>query len=204
MPHRPPRTTYIDRHAAGTIPHHSLPSPHHPLPPSSPGGCAPHRPRTISVALRAAGAVQSPPAYREWAPYLRMTARFLGEEPSFYGVLSLSPAAIRTHVGLFARMFHAPAVDMRVLGFLSPELRRLAFISASDAFSCDYCKVHAFSFGDMLRGSVPSQVRRGCGGQARLPIDENSELLSNAQRRVIRFARCAVRRPFFGDLLCFP
>lgn len=116
-------------------------------------------PHTITAALREHR--QPPSAYVPYSGYLTMTARFLGEQPTFYPILSLSPAAMRTHVGLFARMFHSPGVDMRLPGWLSPELRRAAFLASSEAFNCTYCTAHAVCFGDMFRGSKPSQVARG-------------------------------------------
>lgn len=125
-----------------------------------------------------------------------MTVRFVGCPPSFFNVLSLSHPAMRTHVGLFGRMFHAPQVDMRLPTFLSPELRRLACMASSDEFAADYCKASAFSMGDIMRGSVPDQVRRGRGEQAQTPIHESDPRLTDVQRAVVRFARAAVRRPY--------
>lgn len=154
-------------------------------------------PRTIIEAL--APHALEPHEYSEYHAYLEMTKRFLGEHPSFYPTLCLAPAAIRTHVGLFARMFHAPGVDMRLPGFLSPRLRRLAFITASAAFDCAYCTAHAFCFGDMLRGSVPSQVKRGSGSQAQVPLDPESDVLTKAESCVVRYATAAVRRPFYEE-----
>lgn len=155
---------------------------------------------TISAALTARGAENPPSAYATYAPYITMTARFTGSPPSFYNILSLSSAAIRTHTGLFARFFHAPQVDLRLPHFLSPELRRLAFVAASDAFSCDFCKASAFSFGDMFRGSLPSQVRRGHGDQAQTPIHPGDAHLTPEQRAVLAYARAAVERPLAHGL----
>ncbi|GAB0492631.1 hypothetical protein MMPV_003899 [Pyropia vietnamensis] len=80
--------------------------------------------------------------------------------PSFYPILGLAPSALATHVGLFARYFGVPAVDMRTPGSLSPAHRRLAFLTASRVFGCDYCTAHACAFGDMFRGSSMSQAVR--------------------------------------------
>lgn len=137
-------------------------------------------PRTLTAAL--AEQRNPPEAYAQYSPYLSMTKRFIGEEPSFYPILSLSPTAIRTHVGLFARMFHAPLVDMRAPGMPSPALRRAAFIASSRAFHCSYCTAHAYSFGDMFRGSVPSQMRRDTapGRDEPLPGAEVVEALATA------------------------
>ncbi|KAK1859069.1 hypothetical protein I4F81_001667 [Pyropia yezoensis] len=123
-----------------------------------------------------------------------MTKRFLGEYPSFYPILALSRVAINTHVGLFARMFHCPAVDMRVPTFPSPELRRIAFLVASSRFSCSYCTAHACSFGDMLRGSLTDRVRRGHTAP-RVVLDADDPSLSHAERVVVAFATAAVVRP---------
>lgn len=142
-------------------------------------------PRTLTRAL---SEHRNPPeAYATYAPYLCMTKRFLGEAPSFYPILSLSSPAIRTHVGLFARMFHAPQVDMCLPGMPSPALRRTAFITASRSFDCSYCTAHACSFGDMFSGSVPSQVRRGH------EVDCGEKQL--AEKAVEELAAAAVQRP---------
>lgn len=111
---------------------------------------------TLTDALASVAA--APEDYAQYAPYLVMTSRFLDDAPSFYPILGLSDPAIATHVGLFARMFHCPQVDMRLPGFLSPAHRRLAFLTASAAFGCDYCTAHACVFGDMLKGSLARQA----------------------------------------------
>jgi len=148
---------------------------------------------TITAALEKQA--KSYDEYKRYHPYLFMTERFIGDKPSFYPILTLSEAAINTHVGLFARMFHAPEVDMRVPGFLSVDLRRTAFLAASDNFNCDYCTAHAFCFGDMMRGSIASQMRRG--GLA--DPSPNPETMSEDERAVYLFAKTAVRRPFFDS-----
>lgn len=111
---------------------------------------------TLTEAL--ADVAAAPEDYAQYAPYLVMTSRFLDEAPSFYPILGLSDPAIATHVGLFARMFHCPQVDMRLPGFLSPAHRRLTFLTASASFGCDYCTAHACVFGDMLKGSLVRQA----------------------------------------------
>lgn len=147
----PPRTlsfaSFLGSSASCATDAFSLPSPPPPPPP-----------RTLTEALSPVAA--PPSAYARYAPYLIVTARFLGEPPSFYPVLGLAPSALATHVGLFARYFGVPAVDMRAPGALSPAHRRLAFLTASRAFGCDYCTAHACAFGDMLRGSSVSQAAR--------------------------------------------
>jgi len=138
---------------------------------SAPPTPTPALPVTITAALAPHAA--PPSAYARYAPYLVMTARFLGEPPSFYPIMALGPAALATHVGLFARFFGVPAVDMRLPGTLSVAHRRLAFLTASRVFNCTYCTAHACAFGDMMRGSVISQAARsrkgkgpaGAGGQ---------------------------------------
>ncbi|GAB0498314.1 hypothetical protein MMPV_009655 [Pyropia vietnamensis] len=151
-----------------------------------------HSPRSISEALGPSSLHHE--QYRRFHPYLTMTKRFLGEYPSFYPILALSRVAINTHVGLFAAMFHCPAVDMRVPTYPSPELRRTAFLVASSRFSCSYCTAHACSFGDMLRGSLTDRARRG-GRPPRVILDAADPSLSTAERVVVAFAAAAVVRP---------
>ena len=79
-------------------------------------------------------------------------------------------------------------VDMRVPGYLTPPLRRVAFLIASRDFSCTYCTAHACAFGDMFLGSVPAQVSRGAQSAADLPD-------SPASRAIQALASAAVRRP---------
>lgn len=113
---------------------------------------------TLTLTDALASVAAAPEDYAQYAPYLVMTSRFLDDAPSFYPILGLSDPAIATHVGLFARMFHCPQVDMRLPGFLSPAHRRLAFLTASASFGCDYCTAHACVFGDILKGSVARQA----------------------------------------------
>lgn len=150
-------------------------------------------PNTISTALR--GVAKSEEGYRTYTPYLRMTQRFLGEKPTFYPILSLSPTAIRTHVGLFARFFHAPFVDMRLPGLLSPEHRRLAFLTASSKFDCTYFTAHACAFGNMFHGSIVEQVERGRISPHRISLDPSDPALTLAESTIIAF----VSRPFRAE-----
>mmetsp|Transcript_5657 Transcript_5657/g.16819 ORF Transcript_5657/g.16819 Transcript_5657/m.16819 type:complete len:456 (+) Transcript_5657:102-1469(+) len=148
-------------------------------------------PKTITMALQ----VHKNPleAYKAYHPYVAMTKRLIGDEPCFYPILTLSNAAVNTHVGLFARMFACPEVDMRLPGQLTPTNRRLAFIAASETFNCDYCTAHACSFGDMMKGSRSRQVKRGS--------KRMSPMEKRGQRTVWAFANAAVKRPYNPDNL---
>ncbi|KAK1861910.1 hypothetical protein I4F81_004488 [Pyropia yezoensis] len=122
----------------------------------------PPSPDDVTLMAAVSESAAAPSAYATYAPYQTMTARFLGHPPSFYPTLGIAPRpALSTHVGLFARCFGVPAVDMRLPGSLSPAARRLGFLAASAAFHCDYCTAHAAGFGDMLRGPA---AEGGAGG----------------------------------------
>mmetsp|Transcript_2901 Transcript_2901/g.8867 ORF Transcript_2901/g.8867 Transcript_2901/m.8867 type:complete len:465 (-) Transcript_2901:150-1544(-) len=143
-------------------------------------------PRTITEALLPES--NHPDKYKLYQPYLRMTRRLLGDEPSFYPILTLSRVAINTHVGLFARMFGCPEIDMRLPNQLSPSNRQIAFVTASETFDCDYCIAHAHCFGDMMRGSKPSQARRGA--------KKEFSVRTADEVAVQQFSKQAVRRPY--------
>ncbi|KAK1869869.1 hypothetical protein I4F81_012334 [Pyropia yezoensis] len=104
-----------------------------------------------------------PTAYGRYTPFLILTARLLGERPSYYPVLSLAPSALATHVGLFSRLFGSPAVDVRAPGALPPRLRRLTYMAASRANGCAYCAANGCAFGDILRGPVAAQAQLYAG-----------------------------------------
>ncbi|GAB0493349.1 hypothetical protein MMPV_004630 [Pyropia vietnamensis] len=112
-----------------------------------------------------------PTAYGRYNPFLILTARLLGERPSYYPVLSLAPSALATHVGLFSRLFGAPAVDMRAPGALSPRLRRLTYMAASRANECAYCTANGCAFGDVFRGPIIAQVERANRRAAQRPAN---------------------------------
>lgn len=137
---------------------------------------------------------QSRSQYPEYHKYIRMIRRLVSGEPPFYDILSLSSAGMRTHFGCFARFFHLPAVDLGLPGHISPEMRRLVFISASNEFDCSYCTVHACSFGDMFRGSAVNQMKRMKGPNS------NSAHGKKIEAIVVKYATAAVQRPFRGML----
>lgn len=118
----------------------------------------PPPPNTLMAALKPYSA--PPTAYGRYTPFLTLTARLLGECPSYYPVLSLAPAALATHVGLFSRLFGSPAVDVRAPGALPPRLRRLAYMAASRANGCAYCAANGCAFGDVFRGPIAAQMAR--------------------------------------------
>lgn len=142
-------------------------------------------PRTLTAAL---AEYQLPPsAYEPYQAHKRVTARLLGVEPNFYPIISLSSHAIRSYTGLITRMLHAPSVDLRLSGMPSPALRRAAILAAMQSIDCPYCSAHCCAMGDLVSGSVPSQVRRG--------RDLSTEPLLHGEKQIVEFATAAVQRP---------
>lgn len=111
---------------------------------------------TITAALQ-----EHPQRPFEYKPYcyLQMTARFLGEQPSFLRT-PVRVTGRHAHPRRPARA-HVPGAGRHTPGWLSPDQRHVAFLAASEAFNCTNCAGHAVRFGDMFRGRNPSQVARG-------------------------------------------
>lgn len=130
-------------------------------------------------------------AYR---PMQQMTASVLGVSPSFYPLACTSKAAIHTHIGLFGKSFHMPQVDMG-LSTMTPTLRRTAFLCSSVTFDCSYCTAHACAVGDVFRGSMEEQIRRGASAPVDC-LDPDAPNISAATSATIRLAKASSVRHF--------
>lgn len=130
--------------------------------------------------------------FARFKPLHDLVTRVLGQPPSLDKLTAISPSTVYTQLVHTSPSFTIPQSDLALSSF-TLDLRRVVFFTATYNFDCAYCTAHACVSGDVLRGSVDQQVRRGMD----VPLftaDVNHPDLSASERAAVKLAKAASSR----------
>lgn len=131
-------------------------------------------------------------AFARFKPLQDLIVRVLGEPPNCDNLNAISPTTFYIDLVLTGPSFTMPQSDLGISP-MTIALRVASFFTASYNFDCAYCAAHACVAGDVFKGSIDQQVRRG----APLPLfttDVNHPDLSAAERASMKLAKAASAR----------